>query len=283
MQTWFSAGIDICLAILFGYYLIENQVKSYAYVTIQTIKKTCSILAIAFLIGYVILATINITQSKISDLWPNTLAVIRLTSLGNMVFLAILASLLILFLNFIKSSATQGIGNKFYLLGILILAYAKAYIGHAADYGLIHWAVINHTIHILAGCAWAGSVIASILLLPYWQKLNLKESRDLAYRLSAIATIAVPITLICGVIDSLRILYGQDNVWGSAYLITLTIKVILVVIAILLGLVNRWYWMPKIDNKSAKQSFIYTISIESIALIIVLLAAAQLSMTMIPG
>lgn len=230
-----------------------------------------------------VLATINITQSKITDLWPNTLAVLRLTILGNMVFVAILASLLILLLNLIKSSATQGISNRLYLLGILILAYAKADIGHAADYGVIHWAVINHAIHILAGCAWAGSVIASILLLPYWRKMSLKDSRALAHRLSTIATVAVPITLICGVIDSLRILYGQDNVWGSAYLITLTIKVILVVIAILLGLVNRWYWMPKIDNKSANQSFIQTISIESVALVIVLISAAILGMTMIPG
>lgn len=279
MQTWFSAGIDICLAILFGYYLIENQVSVNTKRAIGHIKKLTSILLIIFLIGLLVVATLNITQANLNNLFPAIISVAKLTILGNMAILALLASILILLLNLISNKT-----NKYlYLFAIIVLAYAKADIGHAADYGYIHWLVINHALHILAACAWAGSVIAAIFLLPYWRSFTPNDSFTLAQRLSSIATIAVPITIVCGIVDSLRILYGQENIWFSAYFITLAIKISLVFIAIILGLINRWYWMSKIIKDNDNSGFIQTISVETVGLILVLIAAAKLGMTMIPA
>lgn len=276
MQVFFSAAIDICFAIVLGFVLINNKLDAETIKIGQKISKAAALALGIAVITFLLLGTIQITDTDLAGLIKSVFLVIKLTAFGNMAALALIAWLIICILLFSNA-------NKIFIWASLaVFAYAKAAIGHAADLGVFHILVAVHTIHILAASAWVGSALASILIVRQWAQFSHQRSHDLAQWLSSIATIAVPLTLIAGGADTVRILYESNNYWGSAYVITLGLKISLVLIAIILGLINRWVWMNKIDAGAA-YSFIQTIKIEAIALFITLIAAAKLGSTMIPS
>ena len=172
-----------------------------------------------------------------------------------------------------------------YLIGLLIFAYARAATGHVADRGLFSLAALVHTGHILAAGAWVGSIGISILFISGWHTWPTPQKSRLAHRLSSTATIAVPIVAASGLIDAFRTLGDSVHPWGSAYLWLLLAKISLVVVAIIMGTWNRWFWMVRLDNSrvAGAAGFGRVLTFEACVLVIVLMLAGRLGITMIPA
>jgi len=169
------------------------------------------------------------------------------------------------------------------LFAAAVFAFSKAASSHAADAGdfslpeWIHWA------HICATAAWAGLVIASgLLVLP---RLRADATGDglthFVGRLSDAATLAMLAVLFTGVFNADRGLGGSlvpvtHSDWG----LILSAKLGLVGVAIVLGGINRFVYLPRIRrgvlHNSAAASFLTILKAEAVVMIGVLFAAALL-------
>lgn len=164
------------------------------------------------------------------------------------------------------------------------LAYALAATGHVADRGLISGAALVNTLHVLGGAAWAGVVVIGASHLRDWSAWSSRERSRLAHRLSRAATIAVPIALATGIANGVRMLAGAEDLASSPYVRLLLAKVLLVGVAVLLGLRNRWRWLQRLDRgeDAGAASFATILIVETLVLVGVLALAAKLAVTMPP-
>jgi len=183
------------------------------------------------------------------------------------------------------ASAGRSPGHGVAVFFLLLLSYTRAATGHAADHGLFSLAAGVHAVHILAAGAWAGPVWVSRLLHPGWGDLTPSEASAQAHRLSRAATVAVPLLILTGLLDGWRTL-GPAAHWGStAYAWILLVKVGLMVLAIALGLRNRWFWMPRLaaGDSVAGHGFVRILAIEAFVLLGVMTLAGLLGQSMLPA
>ncbi|SIT51273.1 Copper resistance protein D [Paraburkholderia piptadeniae] len=174
------------------------------------------------------------------------------------------------------------------LVAAAVFAFSKAASSHAADAGdfalpeWIHWG------HLCATATWAGLVIASGLrVLPMLREHVYSQSvAHFAGRLSATATLALAAVLMSGAYNADRGLGGSfvplmRSDWGHI----LDAKLVLVGAAIVLGGINRIFYLPHVrrgGSSTAANSFLTILRVEAVAMIGVLSAAAVLAHT-VPG
>lgn len=146
------------------------------------------------------------------------------------------------------------------LAGVLQLT-CMALIGHAAMRdgwpGLFQQ--INHALHLIGAACWAGGLLPLLLLM--------RESRQIDRRTDAIRTmmrfsryghLAVALTLLSGVINSLMIA-GWPLMWhDSRYIVLLLCKGLLVALMVLVALFNRYWLVPRfrLAGSGTQQKFI---------------------------
>jgi len=152
------------------------------------------------------------------------------------------------------------------LAGVLQLS-CMALIGHAAMRdswpGVLQQ--INHALHLIAATFWAGGLLPLLLLM--------REARQIDRRTDAIRTmmrfsryghLAVALTLLSGVINSVMIA-GWPLMWhDSRYVILLLCKVLLVALMVLVALINRYWLVPRfrLAGSGAQQKFIRMTQLE---------------------
>lgn len=152
------------------------------------------------------------------------------------------------------------------LAGVLQLS-CMALIGHAAMRdgvpGLLQQ--ISQAMHLIAAAFWVGGLLPLLLLM--------REARQIDRRTDAIRTmmrfsryghLAVALTLLSGVINSVMIA-GWPLMWhDSRYIILLLCKMLLVALMVLVALINRYWLVPRfrLAGSGTQQKFIRMTQLE---------------------
>ncbi|MGK3142058.1 copper homeostasis membrane protein CopD [Pantoea sp. C2G6] len=152
------------------------------------------------------------------------------------------------------------------LAGVVQLA-CMALIGHAAMrdglLGLLQQ--VNQTLHLIAATFWAGGLLPLLLLM--------REARQIDRRTDAIRTmmrfsryghLAVALTLLSGIVNSLLIAGWPLDWHESDYIVLLLWKVLLVALMVLVALINRYWLVPRfrLAGSGAQRIFIRMTQLE---------------------
>ncbi|WP_181969691.1 copper resistance D family protein [Paraburkholderia sp. DHOC27] len=177
-------------------------------------------------------------------------------------------------------------------LGMLVYAAGKAAASHAADTGDFTVREAVHVVHLTATALWAGSVIVAAPLLWRWRRaaaMPPMQCEAFCTRLSHLATLALVVVIGSGIYNA-----AQDTAHLSGPLLdawygrVLTVKLVFVALAVLLGGYNRMIHLPRLHAtaieggdayRDAQRRFDRLLSVEAIAMIAVLIAAAVLGHT----
>lgn len=182
---------------------------------------------------------------------------------------------------------------------LLIFAFTRVSVSHAAINGMFGLNVWIEWLHLLLICLWVGAVMVSgWLVLPcvfVFQKMQARATADYLKMLSLTATIALVGIVTTGAYNAYRGLGSLENLSGNAYGNALTIKLCLVAVAIGLGAYNRFIGFPAIveiaDSANSLNSteaqakawpgamfrLVFVLRLESLVLLGILIAAAVLT------
>ena len=129
-------------------------------------------------------------------------------------------------------------------------------------------------VHFLSVAIWMGGLLTIVLLGRKWQS----ESPKVIAWFSFNATIAMPIMVATGVAQAWRMMEGFQNLFSTTYGTVLSIKVVLVVMAIAAGTKARQIFKDKkVDSEDLKKiKFSKTIVVESVIGLVVLAVTAVL-------
>jgi putative copper resistance protein D len=180
--------------------------------------------------------------------------------------------------------------------GMVIYLAGKAAASHAADAGDFTLREAVHVLHLGATALWAGSVIAAAPLLWRWGvAASEAASSESASRvrfcthLSHLATGALAVVIVTGIYNA-----TQDTAHLTAPLLSvlygrvLTLKLLFVTSAVLLGGYNRMIYLPRLQHTAAdggqaysdaQRSFDRLLAVEAIAMLAVLAIAGVLGHT----
>jgi len=129
-------------------------------------------------------------------------------------------------------------------------------------------------VHFLSVAVWMGGLVTIVLLGRKWQS----ESPKVIAWFSFNATIAMPIMVATGVAQAWRMMEGFQNLFSTTYGTVLSIKVLVVVVAIAAGTKARQIFKDKkVDSEDLKKiKFSKTIVVESVIGLVVLAVTAVL-------
>ncbi|RKP49123.1 CopD family protein [Trinickia fusca] len=177
------------------------------------------------------------------------------------------------------------VGRIAFWLAALVVAASKASLGHAADAGAWSAAVGIHALHVLATGVWGGIVLAGgFVVLP---ALDGSPARGalirLASRVSQASLVALGVVVLTGSLNAERGLGGsvaslQSSAWGHL----LTLKLALVLLAVVLGGLNRISALPRLRRTAATtdaHTFNNVLHLEALAMVAIFIAAAVLAHT----
>jgi putative copper resistance protein D len=180
-------------------------------------------------------------------------------------------------------------------IGMGVFIGGRAAVSHAGDSGLLSLQFLMECAHLSAISLWLGIVgIAAFGVLNDHVEAHQLERADLGSwlrALSAAATGALIVVTVTGIFNAWRSVGATANLTGSAYGITLVIKVVLVLVAVALGGFNRWHYMPLLlaalrtplgVPAQPQQRFRQVLCIEAVLLFAALVAAAILSSSPLP-
>lgn len=175
------------------------------------------------------------------------------------------------------------VGQGVFWLAVVIIALGKASIGHAVDAGPISLAVGVQALHLLATGVWGGIVLAGgLLVLP---GLDTSTTRGVlirvAVRVSSVATTALLVVLATGLFNAQRGLGRSlaplsDSTWGHVF----TLKVALVLFAVLLGGLNRTSALPRLRRTASTtdaHTFNNVLHMEALVMLGIFVVAAVLA------
>lgn len=273
--TWLEPSL---LAVLYGFLAVlsGSMLMSLALPTWAWLKTAkISIYGLSLLLSCYLM---NITLALTDSDWPNFAAsaylVIKQSHLGQMWLLMCVAMALAWFaLLFSLKPQAQKVAL---LLAFWLVCLARAASGHAADTGLLSGAVWIHSLHIAAACTWFGVIVCYLWIMRYTQQQA--HVHTATTHLSEIATLCLLTIILTGFADSLRIYQMASNFWQSIYVQVLAAKLALMLSAIALAGVNRFWLMPHLTQHT--RTFYGIAAVESSILLIVLFLASFLGSLM---
>jgi copper resistance protein D len=179
--------------------------------------------------------------------------------------------------------------------GMVVYVAGKAAASHAADAGDFTLREAVHVLHLAATALWAGSVIVTAPLL--WRRgtaagvVHVTPANRVRFctYLSHLATGALAVVIVTGIYNAtqdtahlttplLDMLYGR----------VLTLKLIVVTVAVLLGAYNRMIYLPRLQHsvagggqahRNAQCSFDRLLAVEAVAMLAILIVAGVLGHT----
>ena len=229
------------------------------------------------------------------DAMPAISDVLSGTHFGAVWSFGLAASAILVLLTLRTNHGAERIHASALAIVLAAFAYTRSLISHAAAHGDLAFAVVLDWIHLLFISVWVGEVlVATLTVLPRLNSVVMDESLapQFVHALSRSATIVLVGVLVTGVAKAWQSIGSPDNLLGNAYGNVLTIKLILVAVAIGLGGFNRFFVLPIVAARSAHTSaeqkrtglarFLLILRLETFVLICVTIAAAVLSATAPP-
>ncbi|MFZ9834396.1 MAG: copper resistance D family protein, partial [Ilumatobacteraceae bacterium] len=129
-------------------------------------------------------------------------------------------------------------------------------------------------VHFLSVSAWMGGLVTMVLLGRKWQT----ESPDVISWFSFTATISMPIMVATGVAQAWRMMEGFQNIFSTTYSVILSVKVLLVIVAIAAGTrARQLFKSKKVDQQDLREvKFSRTVIAESMIGVAVLAVTSAL-------
>ena len=178
------------------------------------------------------------------------------------------------------------------LICLCIIAFVKAASSHAGDDGDFTRLETLQWLHILATAIWAGTIIVTgLITLPAQTRSGPRRSDPDNHviwqhllRISTIATYAVIVVLASGIYTADRELAAPlSNIWSALWSSTwgkiLIAKVIVVLFALALGAMNRFICLTKDMSSQRITLSSRLLSIEAVAMLVVLFLSGWLGNT----
>ena len=181
-----------------------------------------------------------------------------------------------------------------FISGALTTLLMVSTTSHAGENGV--WTAINliNWLHLVSISAWGGAVLLyAYIVLPVLIRGSLTQKiASASARLSMLATIALIFVLSTGIFNSWRQIGELSNLWTSDYGEILIVKVALVSVMMLIGAINRFYLVPRVEqwgnhpNKKDKKivaRFQAVLRVDSVLFVTIILAAVILGMQSPPA
>jgi putative copper resistance protein D len=222
------------------------------------------------------------------DAWPVCVQMMTTTHYGHagVAALGLLAIAMVVHWRLQGPDAGLGYVGSLTVL-LLMVAAARVTIGHAYEHGPMSIAVLVEWLHLLLMSVWAGVVlVAGWLVLPHVLAGEFAPTKELAAYLTSMsnwAGVALAGILATGAYNAYRVLGSPRELIEVDYGQVLTFKLCLVVIAIALGGFNKLVGLPAAASPRGLRSVTTVLRIESVALLLVLTAAAVLTSSAPPG
>ena len=168
---------------------------------------------------------------------------------------------------------------------LMLFAVCRVATGHASENGLVSVATAVEFVHLQAMALWLGSVLVGAWVVVPHLARNQAPSGTQGYlsALSSWATVALAGVLTTGLYNAFRVLNAPSELFGTEYGWVLTTKLCFVAIAIALGGWNRFVGFPRVLGAApvsvdvSLRSITTVLRVESIALLIVVVAAGVLT------
>ena len=223
------------------------------------------------------------------DAWPVCARMMTTTHYGH----AGVATLVLLGVTMLAHSLLDGPdAGKAYVGSIaallLMVAAARVAIGHAFEHGPFSVAIAVEWLHLVLMALWAGIVfVAGWLVLPHMLANEAAPSRERGAYLALMsnwAAAALVAILASGAYNAYRVLSSPRDLLDVEYGNVLLFKIALVLLAIVLGGFNKLVGLPAAGaSQAGLRKVIAVLRTESIALLLVLIAAAVLTSSAPPG
>ncbi|MEZ2307418.1 copper resistance D family protein [Paraburkholderia sp. RCC_158] len=236
------------------------------------------------------------SESSLFEAGPAVVSMLKETGFGH-AWLVNCVLLLIVFLLLLVNVHKRGPYAVVIALATAGAALARSNTGHPVDAGTFSPPVWADWVHVLAISVWVGLVlVAASIVVPRIGKApedDAPNSAAFVQSLSNAATVALAMLAITGTYNGWRGVNSPVNLWTSTYGQVLVLKLALVLIAAALGGHNRIVEMPKVlmslkgshamQSRVALKRFARVLQVESVVLAGVLIVAAVLVSSPLPG
>ena len=194
-----------------------------------------------------------ITGRHGSELWPALPTVLLKTHFGNVWMARIVLLGLLGFTSMAQKKARLALVACALLLGTSSLS------GHAADSGTLSLAVLLDWLHLLAVSAWVGGLLYLALVLRRWIASAEPEVSALALmtsveRFSILAALSVAVILATGSYQIWQRVGSLQALLHTEYGQTLLAKLVLVLVLLGMGALNRYVICPKFSRHATGPS-----------------------------
>ncbi|CAB3724175.1 hypothetical protein LMG22037_05027 [Paraburkholderia phenoliruptrix] len=237
------------------------------------------------------------SDSTLADAWPAVRSMLEGTGYGHTWAAGAAFLLCVAGISLMPPRAGSIRFQPVLWLALAGFAMTRSNAGHPVDAGVLSVPVWADWIHLLAISAWVGLVlVATYVVVPRFFRAPESERTNSAafiQSLSDTATFALIALFITGAYNGWRGVNSPGNLLNSAYGQVLLLKLGFVFIAAALGGHNRFFEMPGLmtslkDTASASsvrplKRFAMVLHVESVVLVSVLVAAAILVSSPLPG
>jgi putative copper export protein len=158
-------------------------------------------------------------------------------------------------------------------------AFSRVANSHAAEQGLLTLPLLVEWLHLLLVALWVGGVaVAAWVVLSFSTAAGAAPAAYLR-KLSDAATLALAGIVVTGIFNAWRGLGRLENLAATPYGVALTVKLVLVALAVALGGYNKLRGFPAIvaGHAGARPVVVLVLRIESVLLAGAVLAAAVLT------
>ena len=276
----------LSLAILIGcgaagiWLIVDTTQRSTVANTLRRLTTIALLLLTVTTISVLLFRTASMADVSITETAPYLSKVINQSAFGS---LWIGRAVMILLL-----SVAWWLLRKEYSLRAAVLMFTAGAItalcisgaSHAGDEGLLTFDNLINTTHIVAGCLWGGAIIAYLVMLITLRRYNSTTIAASVERLSIVATVAVALIVITGLINCWNRFEALSELWSSGYGITLIIKLAFVAAMTAIGFINRFHITPAIagNREGASLQLQRILYIDTLLFITVIACAAALGM-----
>ena len=241
-------------------------------------------LAVAAWLQAAVMADVSLVRAG-----PTVVTLLRDTHYGHVVLIGAAASCVVAVL------AWRGRAGGALLLGLLVTAWSRSAVSHAANSGDYSLDVAVDVVHILATSLWVGMVlVAARLPTPSSAMPDLLDASRWVGALSSYATGALVVVVLTGAFKVFRAVPNWSLLPASDYGRALFAKLALMGAAVLLGGYNRLKVLPGLqaslgrrDGDSIHLSWtrrlLTVLRVEMVVLVLVVSWAALLASTEPPG
>ena len=204
------------------------------------------------------IAVIGLTATPILSLWiliddirggdgsfGDALSTTTSLSIGPMIMFRIGVGAAILFLtrNLFKRNAIDDRASAHLALLLAMYCVALAYGGHSRSLASPWLGIPTDVLHVISVCVWVGGLIGVMLVvLP---ATNIEQSLSAFERFGYAAERAVPVMVVTGVIQSLRLHGDVWSLFSSSHGVLLLLKIAVVIVMLLLGNRNRKVFLQR--------------------------------------